>query len=161
LPRPKTHVWSRSCRNLVRTRTKVRNLTLRTLVAEEFHASILEILRAARRFHTRAFVHLGDFQTTATKLRSRGRLLRAKVRNVIALRTLWTCAPSFKPQQQISCLGAIQTRPKTHARARVCVSDREYWMLISSVSNRTPRRRGRDDLDSSGEAYCSGHIRDY
>ncbi len=66
----------------------MRNVRLRTLAAEEFHASILAILGAARRFHTRAFVHLGDFQTAPTKLRWRGRFPWSKVRNLIALRTL-------------------------------------------------------------------------
>jgi hypothetical protein len=61
---------------------------LRTLAAEEFHASIFATLRSARKLHAGGFAHLGDLQTAPLKLRSRGPSVSPKVRNRIALRTL-------------------------------------------------------------------------
>jgi hypothetical protein len=81
----------------------VRNVRLRNLTAAEFHASILAILRAARRFDTRALVHRCDFQTAPTKLRSRGRLFGAKVRNVISdflAPIFWTCSWSLASESE-------------------------------------------------------------
>ena len=128
---------------------KVRNVTLRTLVAEEFHASILAILRAARRFHTRAFVHLGDFQTAPTKLRSRGRLLRAKVRNVIALRTLWTHEHRHSKRSNKSYSGLTMLR-----------QSRRAVLVQTSAKFFTSRPEGRP-LGSKGvQCHCAAHLRE-
>ncbi len=66
---------------------KVRSVTLRTLVAAEFHARILANLRPGRKPHPGVCVFTGNFQTESKKFSLRGPFSFLKVRNVIALRT--------------------------------------------------------------------------
>ncbi len=64
--------------------SKLRNLRLRNLAAEEFCASVFANLRSARKLHPGAFAYLWDFHTAPEKLRSPCRLWSLKVRNVIS-----------------------------------------------------------------------------
>ncbi len=56
-------LWGRKTRNTDGLVSKVRSVRLRTLAAEEFHASIFAALRPARKFDPGVCTHLADFQT--------------------------------------------------------------------------------------------------